>query len=184
MLSTPPKQFEQNEIDEYEMFGLPPADFDPSDPNRIRIFADRLKASRTDLTYRLRDVASELGLSIMCISKYEKAKMAKIPMDHLRRLSVFLGVSPHFLLGYVDDPSTFLRLDAKRNIICDNEGNPKLLHQGAQFAPASFQFAIKRYQELYSTDVELFYLLDKLIASSTAKRAACKQVLDAILSLF
>lgn len=174
---------ENSEVEEYETWGAPPADFDKSDSERIRIFGERLRYIRKKQHYSLNDVAKELGMSEMNISKYENGKVKNIPVKQLRRLATFFGVTAHYLLGYVDNENTYLRLDPSRNIIYDSDGKtPRLVTQAMAIAPVGAQSAISDYRDLYYDDVELFYLINKLLITQQERREAAKKVLNIILN--
>jgi len=182
MLSISPNVTETYEKDEYEIYGTPPVDFKPTDPEQIKLFSSRLKTLRKEHGYRLADTAHELGVSSMCISKYENGHIARIPIQHLRRLSVFYEVTPHYLLGYTEDKSALLKLNDKREIIYNQDGQPQLIHVGMFFASISYQRAIEAYRAMHDEDFELFDLISKILTSSDKEKVFLKKILKDILS--
>jgi len=176
------KKAEKRKQDEYDVFGAPPSDFDAKEKWRIQVFSERLKEVREAVGFQQKDLARELGISIMMVSNYEKARIAEVPMRHLRRICAFYSVSPHYLLGYVEEKEDYLRLDKNRNVILDNQGKAKLLHQGFIIAPESYQNAVETYKGLYEEDTEFFYLINRMLTSEWEKRYLCKRIVKEILS--
>lgn len=171
------------EMEEYETWGAPPADFDKGDPERVRIFGERLRYLRKKQNYSLKVVAKELGMSEMNISKYENGKIRNVPVNQLSRLAALFGVTAHYLLGYVNDENKYLRLDPHRNIVYDADGKtPRLVTQPMTIASVGVQRAISDYRDLYCDDTELFYLINKLVIVPQARKDAVKKILSIILN--
>ena len=144
-----PEVFTRMEQDEYETFGRPPKGVDPREPARIQIFAERLRGirekrnaeSRTagearNTSWLAKDLAAELNVTPMTISKYEHGKVKSIPMHHLRRICAFYSVSPHYLLGYVEEKQEYLWLGKDGSIRKDARGAPKILVNPMRFESA------------------------------------------------
>ena len=199
----PLSQHRQNEIDEYVKFGRPPKGFDKHDPERIRIFAERLygiRMARNNQQMRdnngieikgterrsrclAKDLASVLDISPTMISKYEKGKISAIPMDRIRRICVHYKISPHYLLGYVNNETDYLRLDEDGNIMFDGNGNVRVLHSPMEFDSTTLAEAVDTYRDLFTVDNELFWCVFKVISSSDGKRDAYKKIMDAFLKI-
>ncbi len=191
-----PEEFAQMEKDDYETFGRPPKGFDPCDPERIQIFAKRLRGIREKRRAESRaedesggtfwlakDLAAELHISPMAVCKYEHGNMKSIPMHRLRRICGFYNVSPHYLLGYVEGENDYLQLDKNGEPLRDQNGDRKILHAPMLFAPASFVEASEAYQNLYLEDTELFWILYEIIVSKKEKRDRYRTVLSGLLGL-
>lgn len=191
-----PEAFACIEQDEYETFGRPPKGFDPNDPDRVQTFAERLRGIREtrnpdsraagekhNTKWLAKDLAAELNVTPMTISKYEHGKMKSIPMHHLRRICAFYGVSPHYLLGYVKKEQEYLWLEKDGTIRKDEHGDPKILVNPMRFKPASFVKATDAYKNLYHEDAELFWILYDIITSQNKRRAHYREVLSALVKL-
>lgn len=132
---------------------------------------------------RAKDLASELGVTPMMISKYENGKIKSIPMDRIRRICAFYGVSPHYLLGYVDGETDYLRMDKDGNILRNEKGEARILHSGMQFSTASFVQAEEAYKNLYMESNKMFWIIYKIISSPAEKLSKYEKVLDALIGL-
>lgn len=117
----------------YEMLSAMPTDFDPCDPDRIAIFADRLRSSRKNVIERnkqivewegrqisgprycavhtLSDVATWLGVTPQMVSNYGNGKIKQIPTQHLIAFYDMFDVTPHYLVGYASKPEGIVVLD-------------------------------------------------------------------------
>ena len=191
-----PEVFTRLEQDEYETFGRPPKGFDPRDPAQIQIFAERLRGIREtrnaksptagearNTKWLAKDLAAELNVTPMTISKYENGKMKSIPMHHLRRICAFYTVSPHYLLGYVEEEQKYLWLEKDGTIRKDECGAPKILVNPMRFEPASFVKAVDAYKNLYQEDAELFWILYDIMVSQDKRRDQYRKVLSALIKL-
>lgn len=195
VLGIHPEEYDQLEQDAYEECGRPPKGFDPKDPQQIQRFSERLRGIREirraeyssedkrTTSWLAKNLAAELHVSPMTVSKYENAKNKSIPTNHLRRICAFYGVSPHYLPGYTDGQLDYLWLEKDGTIRRDENGKPRILHSAMQFAPASYLEAADAYKNLYLEDTELFWILHEIVVSTREKRTRYRTVLSALLEL-
>lgn len=134
MTRTAPEQFQEQSDDEYAILSIIPKGYDLSDPKNIEIFSKRLRQSRKNYFKRMSDLlnppsyaykgrreisqrflAKHLRVSIQEISYYERGRIKKIPRKKLRRIYEFLDVTPHYLLGLVQEPYEMLSLEKMVN---------------------------------------------------------------------
>lgn len=130
----------------YEMLTFIPPHFDKKDPERIKIFAERLRQSREAVAERnaqikyvygheiegprycnvttQKQVAEWLGITEARVSQYENGKIIEIPMKHLVAFYDMFDVTPHYLLGYTDSPDKNLAV-RKGMLLTDDEGKYK-----------------------------------------------------------
>jgi transcriptional regulator with XRE-family HTH domain len=64
-------------------------------------FSERLKELRKDKNLSLSDLAKEIGVSDIAISRWER-KLRMPNIETLAKLAVFFGVSSDYLLGLED----------------------------------------------------------------------------------
>ncbi len=127
-----------------------PDDFDPGAPERKRIFSERLRTARRNAAKSLKskqidreverdlfgknsplvatqdDVANWLGVTKTTVSNYENPnKIAKIPVEYLLSFYDMFEVTPHYLVGYTDQPDGIL-LQENGHFMVDEKGNYKV----------------------------------------------------------
>lgn len=204
MIPISPNRAQIAENEEYTILGYIPSGFSYKNPQTISIFAERLKNLRmarakeetpvyskeSSATYKRTKpkrywtqerLALELGVSTMMVSKYENGNIEKVPQKHLRRICAFYGVTPHYLLGLVDDEHSTLDVNNSGEVQYKEDGKPRVLTLPMDFTPASFQTAINEYSELASTDSETFWLLNKLVVARGDAKDKCIKVLRILL---
>ena len=170
---------------------------------------DGRKPVKNERLRRQKDLASILGVSVMTISKYEsydelrnneendekktqkvtnKTKIKSIPMKHIRRICSFYDVTPHYILGYVDNYNDVLVLDEAGKIQyqkkdgSENQLEVKVLKIGMSFLPSYEVECIEEYKNLSISDYEFYMLISKLILSKDEKiHKICKQFLSVLL---
>lgn len=64
----------------------------------------RIKLSREALDMSLNDVALKLGVNKSTILRYENGETTKVKAPIIEELAAVLRVSPHYLMGWTDDP--------------------------------------------------------------------------------
>jgi transcriptional regulator with XRE-family HTH domain len=69
----------------------------------MKIFAERLKASREKARIDQKRLAENIGLSVITLSRYENGHR-KPNTDDLQKLAVALDTSVAYLMGETDDP--------------------------------------------------------------------------------
>lgn len=195
VIGTAPEEFARLELDDYEVFGRPLKGFDPYAPEQIQIFSERMKEIRKNRrkehkneerpisAWTAKNLAAELHISPMAVSKYENGKIKVIPMHRLRRICAFYNVSPHYLLGYVEGENDYVQMDKNGEPLLDQNGEQKILHAPMLFAPATFVEALEAYQNLYMENTELFWMLHEIIISKKEKRVWYQAVLSGLLGL-
>lgn len=204
MIPVSPNRAQLAEDEEYTILGYMPSGFSYKDSKNISVFSERLRDLRmarakeetpvyteenSDTYKRTKPkrywtqerLARELGVSTMMVSKYENGNIEKIPKKHLRRICAFYGVTPHYLLGLVDDEHSTLDVNSSGEVQCKEDGTPRVLTLPMDFTPASFQTAINEYSELALTDSETFWLLNKLIVARGEAKDKCIKVLRILL---
>lgn len=67
---------------------------------------ERIKEARGKKGYSLEDVAKLVGTSRQTINRYETGIIKNIPTDVIERLSVALGVTPAYLMGWDEEGAT------------------------------------------------------------------------------
>lgn len=66
----------------------------------------RIKQSREAADMSLNDVGKKLNLNKSTILRYENGEMAKVKAPIIEQLAAVLRVSPHYLMGWSDNPQT------------------------------------------------------------------------------
>lgn len=181
MIPDTPKNNQKKEDEEYRLAGRLPTEFDPYDSNRIMQFAHSLLEARMRREMTQSKLADAMDMTSMAISKYERGKIKCIPMGHLRRLCATLEVTPHYLLGYVEDEGGVLSLDENGEVQYDESGKVKTRTVAMIFTPASTQAAYEAYNNLVLEDPDLFWDIYKVITAKPDKKYFYKKVLHALL---
>lgn len=163
--------------------------------------------------YTQESLAEALGVVPMTISKYEhydfdipdnkekqdisnevtpkiessvpkKPKIKAIPMHHLRRICTFYNVTPHYILGLVDQEDGCLDIDEEGNVTrtINEEGKEvnKVLIAGVLFDKMEEIDVYEKYRNLALEHPPLYKLVNKLVCSTGKKRKLCVDVLTAI----
>lgn len=65
----------------------------------------RIKISREAASMSLNDVALKLGVNKSTILRYENGETSKVKAPIIEELAAVLRVSPHYLMGWTDDPA-------------------------------------------------------------------------------
>lgn len=65
----------------------------------------RIKQSREQAGMSLNDVAQKIGLDKSTILRYENGEIAKVKAPIVEKMAAAMNTSPHFLLGWTDNPS-------------------------------------------------------------------------------
>ncbi len=66
---------------------------------------ERIKLSREQAGMSLNDVAQKVGLDKSSILRYENGEIAKAKAQIIEKVAAAVNVSPHYLLGWTDNPS-------------------------------------------------------------------------------
>lgn len=66
----------------------------------------RIKQSREQAGMSLNDVAQKIDLDKSTILRYENGEIAKVKAPLIEKMAAAMNVSPHYLLGWTDNPST------------------------------------------------------------------------------
>lgn len=131
-----------------------PDDFDPGDPERKRIFSERLRTTRRNAAKSIKskqldcnaenlyigrnspivatqsDVANWFGITKATVSNYENYentnKYGKIPVEYLLSFYDMFEVTPHYLVGYTDRPDGILLMENDDQFMVDENGNYKV----------------------------------------------------------
>lgn len=193
---------EDSFADVYESLTIYPPDFDPKDPDRIKIFAKRLKESREQVTKRngeikywqnhpiegpryccvttQEEVASWLGLSVQRISQYENGKIKAIPTEYLVAFYDMFGVSPHYLLGYTDEYDELL---ASRNgeLLKKEDGTYVIVKEPISFPVLSQKTVVTILTRLVWKKAQWFLTLCKFLRASDQTMETGFKILDVLL---
>ena len=110
-----------------------------------------------------------------------KPLLAKLnTIKHIKNICLFYGITPHYLLGYVENLDEYLSVDESGNVECKQDGTPKIYHQGMTFDPAYIISCREEYENLAITDVQLYSLINKLLLSDDQHKQLCKHFLTAL----
>ena len=180
-----------------------PKDYNPSDPENIRIFGQRLHHVRETVQERNAQIvyddnghqiggpkyckittasslAKALGVTSTTIKDYENGTYRTVPKKHLLDLYDIFGVTPHFFLGLVSDYNKSLSLD-KDNNICYKDGKPEEL-----VFPITFPVLMQRQTHnaignLMWHNPEKFQILGRLLVANKSVRETGFNMLKAYL---
>lgn len=70
--------------------------------NSVEI-GNRIKMARENADMSLNDVALKLGVNKSTILRYENGEISKVKAPIIEALAKVLRVSPHYLLGWIDE---------------------------------------------------------------------------------
>ena len=65
---------------------------------------DRIKLRRKQLGISADTLAEKIGVSRSTMFRYESGDIEKVPLDYLGTLSKALSTTPHYLMGWTEDP--------------------------------------------------------------------------------
>ena len=75
---------------------------------------NRIKYAREEADMSLNDVALKLGVNKSTILRYEKGEISKVKAPIIEGLAEALHVSPHYLMGWIDEET-----EKKNDILSD-----------------------------------------------------------------
>lgn len=75
---------------------------------------NRIKKAREKADMSLNDVALKLGVNKSTILRYENGEISKVKAPIIEALAKVLRVSPHYLLGWIDEET-----DKKNDLIAE-----------------------------------------------------------------
>lgn len=187
----------------YSWLTTMPADFDPRDKDRIKIFAERLTAARLAVTERLKkdggyldplmcgprycfvqtqkEAAEWIGVTSQRISQYEKGNITTIPVQYLIAFYDMYNVTPHYLLGYTSEPDKFLRFTEDGSILCNKDGKPIESYYPMEHPVLSQKTAINILSRLAGQDTKQFLTLCKFLNSSEQTLKTGFEILDVLI---
>lgn len=87
----------------------------------MNIFANRLKATRTEQNVSARELAEATGVNKATIHHYEKAEFKSIKTPTLIAIADYLNVNPDYLIGATDNKHTVKEAEALMADITDDE---------------------------------------------------------------
>lgn len=180
-----------------------PKSFNPTDPERIKIFGNRLRELRNNASKRNEeilyiddiaavgpgycdvvtqaDLARKLHVTAQWVSDYEKGKKKSVPMGKLLEICSVFDATPHYLLGYSNDPDRVITFDEDGEIVCDDSGKPLEYIMPFYFPELSQQNASTAFSELASKNPAHFQILCDLLNSGKKTQAICFSILSTIL---
>lgn len=196
MMGPTSKKYEIISDEEYERIRHYPKSYDLSDPANVKVFAERLRQARKDYYTRLdnmvntseyynikhkkkisqSELAEQVGLTAMEISKYERGEIKEIPINRFREICFFLDVTVHYLLGLVDKPEQSLLLDENGDYIL-KDGKPQVVISPMQCDPPSVVKANEGYRNLLLGDPELYWRINDIIKTPPSLRKQYKRAL-------
>lgn len=187
----------------YKWLTAMPADFDPRDKERIKIFSERLTAARLAVTERLKteghyqdplmcgprycfvqtqkEAADWIGVTPQRISQYEKGNISAIPVQHLLAFYDMYNVTPHYLLGYTSKPDRFLRFAEDGSVMCNKDGKPIESFYPLEHPVLSQKNSIHILSMLASQDTKRFLTLCKFLNSSDQTLKTGFDILDVLI---
>ena len=87
----------------------------------VRIFAERLKATREERNVSPQELAEALGINKATIYRYEAAEISKIKSVTIKAIAEYLKVNPDYLIGLSDSKHTDKEAEALLGGITDEE---------------------------------------------------------------
>ena len=113
---------------------------------------DRLKALRKERHLTLEDVSRSLDISRANINKYENGNITNIPSDRIEQLARFYSVSPAYLMGWNEEPTSNEKtLPQTKEAKILSRGIDKLPKEQREQALAMFQVMFSpQYAELFT----------------------------------
>lgn len=166
--------------DIYESLTLLPPGFNPKDPEKIKLFAERLKSTRQSISKQnpstkhqtgleiegprscnvttQEQVAKWLGLTPARVSQIENGKIEQIPVEYLVSFYDMFNVTPHYLLGYTHSPQETLLVRSGK-ILTDDNGEYKVGILPMTYPLLSQKKAITILSVLASRNIDWFLTL-------------------------
>lgn len=190
--------------EELKLLTTYPKDFSPTDPERIRIFGERLLSLRLNAEKRNQtiirnddgsarfgpgycdvktqgDLARKLHVSTQCISYYEKGRNKSIPMDKLIDICGIFDSTPHYLLGYSSLPNHIITFDKNGNIEYGPDGKPREIYAQMYYPENSQRKASLRLADIEKKNPQYFCILCELLNSTEKMQEVCFSVLSTLL---
>lgn len=116
-------------------------------------------------SWTLEEVGHAMQISAAGMTKYHKRKITSIPKHQIRNLCKYFYVTPHYLLGLVDDEFSMLSMDEMGNIEYDDNHQPKILKLPFISFPDDYYESFQSYKKLYYENPQLYFLISDLINS-------------------
>ena len=190
------KSLNNERVPDFDYLSRIPNDFDPQELSRIEIFGTRLKNLRLNDEIRRnkknlsannftrgfrsfktqQDIANTVGVSVQTIHKYEAGNISTIPIEKVFELAIILDATPHYLLGYTDNPDDILQIDKDGNII-----SPRPLTIPMEFFDQILIKAFLDFQELICLEPGNIMYISKLLAAKPSDRQKCFKIIDLLL---
>lgn len=86
---------------------------------------ERLKYLREQNKMTLEEVANQLGIGRSTVFRYENGTVTNIPSDKISMLARIYNVTPSYIMGWTDEPSTRRAIPI---VVPDSERFVKLVH--------------------------------------------------------
>lgn len=86
---------------------------------------ERLKYLREQNKMTLEEVANQLGIGRSTVFRYENGTVTNIPSDKISTLARIYNVTPSYIMGWTDEPSTRRAIPI---VVPDSERFVKLVH--------------------------------------------------------
>ncbi len=179
-----------------------PKGFSKHDPERIKLFAERLCALRENASQRAKEgtdingskycgstcsdiktqaqLAKKLGVSVQWVSNYEKGRKKSIPMEKLPDICSIYDATPHYVLGYTSSPDLVLSFDKDGNVECDDDGKYIELKSPFTIPEKQHFIAEKIFNSLSFTNPKRFKMLCNLLTSPEKHQKIYFSVLEAL----
>jgi len=93
---------------------------------------DRIKLRRKQLGISADVLAEKIGVSRSTMFRYESGDIEKVPLDYLGSLSKALMTTPHYLMGWTDDPDYQIP-EAATLTEHSQEQNTPAIHRGTEY---------------------------------------------------
>lgn len=203
MITSSAQQYQNAEDEKYKIIHILPHGYDPAAKENIEIFAKRLKEARNAVNLSLQTLpqspldpnpnpraekvtqkilARHIGVSTMQVSNYEAGEIEKVPLKHIRKICEYLYVTPHYLLGFVSNPTETLIFDKNghpvQKTIKDKDGKITVvdtkLVEGMVCISSDCVAANEAYVNLFIEDSELYWLIRDMIHCPPSIREKCK----------
>ena len=94
---------------------------------------DRIKLRRKQLGISADTLAEKIGVSRSTMFRYESGDIEKVPLDYLGTLSKALSTTPHYLMGWTDDPDAYIAEDIPVAFERSQEHNRPLIQQNTKY---------------------------------------------------